>query len=512
MTASPFQKKRIVFQREKSAAESFKEYFMQKLKDMFLDNLPSDDIKAMSPEYLYPIGLIALVCLLGVFLAVFLNGFFTSSKTKFLSPYSGNVARKNCLTIPTTNTGTYLATIDGLWQGASGFQFEQAAYELTLTSLSVDYDKYVSVMNDAYNSLQGVKELSLTFDLAYNLVYWMSGVFLPFDNNLAQRFFFVGTPLVVFDRQKTIGTVANVDGRCNVSSKATFNANSGKLSLTYDYNQFMAEPLCTNAVNPELVGYVASTDFHDFTVKFDVRSMITCVAVNLGIMGVQSLIRIPAFDTFVNISGVLYNISSYYDPKYDNMDPISCMLVPSNLSYAPPGGYTQCAVLIEQQVYGIPMFNHAGQSPYFPIPCNCSTLTYDQIDDKFDACNIFYFISGVLFYNSTAPYEVMELFLEVGLTPTSNGLSSTLNSDSFTAMWIDSYLGINSPNRSDFNTPEKRAEAYSFCDLPNSNSKCTFMIFTHFDRNPNTWAISDYYYQLQTGACQNTFVGTREQW
>jgi hypothetical protein len=106
----------------------------------------------------------------------------------------------------------------------------------------------------------------------------------------------------------------------------------------------------------------------------------------------------------------------------------------------------------------------------------------------------------------------MELFLKVGLTPTSTGLSSTLNSDSYYALWIDSYFGINSPNRSDFNTPEQRAAAYSFCDLPDSTSRCTFMIFTHFDRNPNTWAISDYYYQLQTGACQNSFVGSQEEW
>jgi hypothetical protein len=513
MSVSPFQKKRVAFQREKSAAESFKEYFMMKMKDMFLDNLPSDDIKAMSPEYLYPIGIIAFVCLVGIFLAVFLNGFITSSKTSFLSPSTSDVPMKNCRTISTINTGSYLATESGVWEGADGFQYSQAAYELTLTSMSIDHDTYVYVMNSAYNSLLGVKNLSYSFDLASNLVYWMSGTFLPFSQNVAQRFFFVGSPLVVFDRQKTTGTIANVHGHCNATSKAVFDANSGKLSLIYDYPEYMETPMCRDALDPDLVGYLATSDGNEFSVEFDIRSMITCVAVNLGIMGLDTLIRIPAFDSWVNYSNVIYNVSSYYDPKYSNMDPITCMMIPPNSTEIGPSyGYTQCIVLIELQVSAIPMFNHVGQSADFPIPCNCTTLTWDQIDDRFDPCNIFFFMSGVLFYPTNAPYDVIELFLKVGLTPTPTGLSSTLNADAYLPMWIDSYLGLNSPNRSLFNTPEIRESAYSFCNLPNSTANCTFMIFTHFDRNPSSWAISDYYYQVETGACQNTFVGTREEW
>ena len=47
MAESPFRKKKsVVFEREKSSFEYFKEYFQTKQNDIFLANVPSDDIKA----------------------------------------------------------------------------------------------------------------------------------------------------------------------------------------------------------------------------------------------------------------------------------------------------------------------------------------------------------------------------------------------------------------------------------------------------------------------------------
>jgi hypothetical protein len=79
-------------------------------------------------------------------------------------------------------------------------------------------------------------------------------------------------------------------------------------------------------------------------------------------------------------------------------------------------------------------------------------------------------------------------------------------------MWLDSYFGTYSPLRDVFNTPALRAQAYDFCNWPGFNSTCTFVTFTLFDTAANNWAVSDYYYQVEKGACQNSFVGTREEW
>lgn len=511
MWVSPFKKKATAFGREKTTYESFKDYFATKMNDMFLQNLPSDDIKAMSPEYLYPIGGFALMCLLGIFIAVFTNGYMQSLKTEFLSPSSSNNAMKNCVTVPTINTGTFLATQNGIWQGQPNFEFGEASYVLSATSLSIEYDDYVRVMNDIYSSLLGVKHMSQTLDLASNLVWWMSGVILPFKDNTAQRLSFVGTPLVVFDRQKIVGTMSNVDGACQARSKASFDNTNGKLVLHYDHGQYVRDPTCMGIVDPVVMGYVNTTDYNDFSMQFDVRSLITCVAVNMGIVSVADLVHIPSFDTYLNISDRIYNISSYYDSKYSGMDPIYCMQVPTT-QIVGVDYYVQCTLLLEESVYVIPLFNHIGRSADGPQPCNCTELTFDDINDKYDPCNLFFFLSGALFYPTNDPYSVIRLFLSIGLSIVQGELQSSINGLSYYPQWIDGYLGMESPQRETFNTPAYRQRAYSFCDIPGVTGKCSFVTFSLFDRRWNNWAVSEYYLQVQTGACQNTFVGPYEDW
>ena len=395
---SPFQKKRVVFEREKSTFESFRDYFLTKLNDMFLQYLPSDDIKAMSPEYLYPIGIIALVCLLGIFLSIFLNGFYTAVKTEYLSPTDSDIASKHCVTIPTINTGAYLATESGYWQGADGFQFAEATYLLSATSLKIGVEQYRQVMNSAYISLINIGTFSEKFDLGLNLIYWMSGVFLPFSDNVAQRFYFVGTPLVVFDRQKIVGTMSNVNGFCNATSVSNFDNTNGKLILHYDYNEYINNQACMNIINPNMLGYMETTDKNDFSIEFDVRSMITCVAVNLGLQGPNTLIRIPSFDSYLYYDNIKYNVTSYYDPKYNGMAPIYCVQIPK-IGFE--NGYTQCAMTIENAIYAVPIFNHAGENGNYPTPCNCTTLTYTRKQDQYDPCNVFFFITGIVYYTIT---------------------------------------------------------------------------------------------------------------
>jgi hypothetical protein len=280
----------------------------------------------------------------------------------------------------------------------------------------------------------------------------------------------------------------------------------------YDYAEYMATPACQESLDPDLVGYLASTDFNEFSMEFDIRSMITCVAMNLGVLSLDTLIRIPIFDTVLSVGGAIYNVSSYYDPKYSGMDPITCMRIPATHPYDPPAGYVQCVMLIENQVFAVPMFNHAGQNATYPTPCNCSTLAYEQIDDGFDPCNAFNFISGLLFYPTRDASDVLQLLLNTGLTPTIDAVTSDLNANSYDPMWIDSFWGLQSGNRKLYNTPEFRENAYSFCNLPNSSAQCTFVIFSQFDKYQTNWAISENYYQLETGACQNSFVGTRAEW
>ena len=520
MGDSPFRRKKsVMYEREKSTYESFEEYFKIKLNDMFLAHVPSDDIKAMSPEYRYPLGLLALLGLLGIFIAIFLNGFLQSKNTLFLSPSTSDTAMKNCIIIPTINTGDYLATIGGIWQGASGFVYAEASYVFSVTSLSIDPDTYAYIMEDGYRGLALIASEAEVSDLGSNLLTWMSGVYLPILDNPAQRLSFVGSALIVFNRQKIVGTMSNVNGSCNATSTAIFDSSSGILSLQYAYAEYMASPQCAEIVAPPVFGYYREIDGARFSINIDVRTIVTCVSVNTGIISLLTLNHIPANDGVIVVNNFTYAVQSYYDPKYSGMQSIACMLIPyRNIGIDADENFTSCAMLVENLVYAIPMFSHAGKSSDFPIPCNCSTLTYSETDDKYDPCNVFSFLSGVLFYPNNDAQDVANLFLESGASIYFAQLSaqgvpiSPLNNYAFYPMWNDGFFGQNSPNRSSFNSPANREAAYAFCNIPGVGNRCSFITFSLFDLTASSWTISPYYYQVQTGACQNTFVGSEAQW
>ena len=518
MGDSPFKRKKVEFKREPSTYESIRDFVRDKTNQLFLAYLPSDDIKAMSPEYLYPIGCIALLSLIGIFLAVFMSGLAASARTQYLSPSTGTTASRLCDTVPTINTGSYLATQSGVWEGAEGFQYGEAAYQLSVTSLSLTYDSYKSVMDDAYLSLESVNVWATTYDLAQNLIYWMSGVFIPFEDNPAQRFGFTGTPLVVFDRQKITGGMGNVMGSCNATSVSTFDASTGKLTIVYNYAEYVASKQCMDVVNPASLGYYAATDKNKFSIRFDVRTLITAAAVNMGALSFDELVEIPAYtDTFL-FGGEIYNVSSYYDPKYKGMDPVNCIQLPG---YGLPNGYTQCTMLIERTIYGLPIFNHMGESYTNPVPCNCSNANETLLSNPAYQYNIFSFISGMVFYPvAYDPTSILRLIMQIGLIPVVVAgqftLFSRINQDAFDAMYIDSLWGQNSPNRTLFESAAYRGDAYSFCNLSADSlggaASCSVVSFTLFDAVPTSWAISQDYYQLQNGACSANFGPSKEIW
>ena len=64
------------------------------------------------------------------------------------------------------------------------------------------------------------------------------------------------------------------------------------MSLTYNYTQFMADPLCNSSLNPLQFGYTALVNAQHFTISFDVRSLLVCLAVNMGIMSLANLVEV----------------------------------------------------------------------------------------------------------------------------------------------------------------------------------------------------------------------------
>jgi hypothetical protein len=495
--------------KEVTTYESLRSTISQKSKDLFLDFIPSDDIKAMSPEYMYPLGGIILVVLLAVFIVLFINGYYESIRNTYLSPMTGDTPSKRCVTISTANTGTYLATQNGYWQGALGFDFGKASYELSVTSFVMSKSNYSHLMDKAYVAIGKLNEIMMRSDLTTNLIVWMSVVFLPVDNNIAQRFLLTGSPMAVFHREKVSGTVSSVLGDCNETAQASFDSVTGIISLAYNYEQYSNNPVCNSSLPPALAGYVAETDFNTFKIDVDVRSIVTAIAVNTGFIAINQLVEIPALHVVYPFEGMNYDVNVYYDQKYTGMEPISCIKVYDAVSGL---NNTNCVVTITGNLYAIPLFNHYGTSYTMPIPCNCSTATPEELADSSYSCNVFSLLAGVLFYPTASQDDLIRLWTTVGVV-TANGVTSNpTNADSFTAQFIGSYFGRTSPNRTLFDTPEYRESAYNFCTVPGNSGPCSLVTFSLFDTHVRNWAVTNYYYQLTNGACSNSLYPPYEEW
>lgn len=124
--------------------------------------------------------------------------------------------------------------------------------------------------------------------------------------------------------------------------------------------------------------------------------------------------------------------------------------------------------------------------------------------------NLFNFLTGFIFYPvQMNPTPVLDLLFRYS----NNRTGQTLNRLAFTPMFTAGLWGMSSPNRSTFDTPEDRQAMYDFCHNT-EYGPCSLVTFTSVDSSEDNadWVVAQTYYQVQTGACSDSFSATREAW
>lgn len=495
---SPFKKKDIAKEmRKKSIFQEVCSFLYRKANEVFIQRIPSEDIRDMPPSFMYPIGSVAFLILLAIFLVVFTLSYQAQIGTEFLSPLSGTTtdASPYCETISVSNSGTLRATQSGYWEGAAGFQYSEASYIATVTNWQVTPEEYADALNLLYFSIAAVGNITKENDLGYNLVFWFSFTARPELENTAQRFNLIGDPLVVFNRQYVQGALSTVGGDCNLTSNALFNNAKGELQMEYNYDLFMANPICESTGNPKDLGYLTNINSNLYSIKFDVRSLVTALAVNLKIAYLSDLVEITAYQESYSSQGMILNISRYYDPKYPSMTPITCITNPDQ---------QQCVLIIGRATYALPVFNHIGNNTDYPMKCICSDYNETILSDRYFSCNLFRLLAGFIYYPISGPDGVIELMIQLNFN------YQELNNNAFQPQFIASYWGQGSSYYdSMFTSPSYRDSIYKFCNI--SIGYCSILTFSLFDENYD-WSISSYYFQLLTGACQDKISTTYDKW
>jgi hypothetical protein len=275
---------------------------------------------------------LAVVC--ATFAYLLTTGYESALHTQFLAPYFGNNAEpdSNCALMTISYTGHFLLSRTGFWEGSSNFTYNKATYALDVTSYSATSNIYRDDMNSIYAGLLRYGELAKIQPLDNNLMLWMSLVFVNNSSN-AKRLSLTGNPLVIFDRDNIGAAVSSMFGNCNVSSSPSFDSSSGMMSVSWNYKSFMAEPKCTKAMNPTYFGYDDLTKPDMFTLAFDIRTIISGIAVNMGILKLDQLEEINEYRTTRMVDRRHVTARFFYDPRYAGMRPLRCVFVDDSKPY-----------------------------------------------------------------------------------------------------------------------------------------------------------------------------------
>ena len=480
-------------------SEWFRDNF-ETLIDNACNGIPSDDVQALPKIYRYSIGIFFYATLITIFSVLFTRAFYKSIHTQYLSPYYDSAASNDhCDSISATNTGSFLATQSGVWEGSATFEYSNAAYQLQVSYYEVEEEGYKKGMEFIYSTIYNLTGPMEASDLATNLLVWMS--FNIKFYGVTNFFAFTGDPTYIFDRQHSVGSFSSIHGVCrNATSASGYDFATSSFYSTFGYESFIGNQVCNQAAIPDYLGYVEGKSSNTFEIIIDVRSLITALSINIGLTQIDQMNQISStLNTFI-YEGQLYTAAQYYNAKYPGMDPIYCInstqLLHSN---------EQCVLLVAGSTFAIPFFNHIGENQNIPTPCNCTKLTTEDLSDPANPCNVFNFVGGIFFWNTTSYESVMEQFAKV------NRDMVLLNQQTFNASFISSYFGQTSKNKTMLNSAESLLNAFEFCNIPHYGY-CSMLTFTAFDVSAYTYGITEYFFQLTNGACTNSLLTSQQNW
>jgi hypothetical protein len=243
-----------------------------------------------------------------------------------------------------------------------------------------------------------------------------------------------------------------------------------------------------------LFGYNTLSKPDLFTISYDIRTLVTSLAVNLDILKMEQLIEIVEFRQTISAGGVVLSVGSYYDPKYPGMKNVLCVQNRPDPT---------CVMQIGN-VIAFPLYNHLGGNLTSPELCDCGVLTTEMLADPAHDCNMFRFLSGIIYVNEIK--DALYMFtLKYKL-----GSLAALNTAAHNAMFIASSFGQNSPAAASLNSASSLAAAYNFCKV--GSQSCSILTFSSYDLVASNWAVTQYGKQVQNGACADSISSKPDKW
>jgi len=287
--------------------------FITKYIDVIFRWSIPEAVTDMPPRGMYFVGTVANILALVLFCVLSFGTYESDIKVHFISPSEKSGL---CTSVVKPITGTFLADTNGSWESNPRFDSSRAIYQFHFLELSANETFWMEMIADLQLSLVevGGKMTNLTIDM--NVLYWTTWAGYFNIGTTRQAFNLYSDPTVVFNREYVKGVVSNVHSDCNASSFSTYDVGSYILSTTYSFSEFMGNPSCNSVLDPFKAGFSSTYDGDKFTLSYDVRSLVTALAVNAGIIERHSLR--PVFGSMYNYSyqNTSYKSVQLYNPRY----------------------------------------------------------------------------------------------------------------------------------------------------------------------------------------------------
>lgn len=436
------------------------------------------------------------------FLALFFyltyTGTVDDQSQKYLSLDSGSYSNgdltspyRECFEVPNALTGTWTLDTNGYWNGKTDFEPGLGFLSVELNAFQKSIPEYQDFMMKIKDAIIEVAANASIRDVSMNIAYWTNWAY-PIDDSSSgttHLIRFTGQPSYVFDRFYKSVSMVDPKRQCFAIPSIFFDKSTGNFLVQYMYNEYTmlatkqalnyptadasTQLGCCNwqtqtqspgsiqkaddsqCVLPAVgFGYNSAFDSSHFSIRYNINSLMTAFAVNMGITPYEVLSfakgefakkrgctrltdtintrdtykQDTPYMTWSNTDGCVmtynnskskeldkYTIELRIDPKFTNMDPIYCLVRTNSSAPAESYFFTRLCLLRMGDTFVYPYFNHLGttgsdKTDFYNFTSGCSCKSIPPLDpagkyfsqgkgDK-TYCNIFDLMHGFIVINS----------------------------------------------------------------------------------------------------------------
>ena len=393
--------------------------------EYFLHDSTLDELDERVKPVLAPIFKVSFV--LGVSWFIYYY-YITEQSSHFVSL---KMESGQCKEVPLPITHRYFIDNHGWWFGDTNFSLSHAKYSFDMEGFFHSNFEFTEIIGTTFRQkIERFAANAINRSLTDNLLYWMNWSEYIYDGHVKHRIQMTGSVPSVFHRHSFNARLSDADIMCNLSSKVRYSMFEASFRIDYDASDYHESEHCMHVLAPENWEYHPRTDFDEFHLSLEVKSLTTVVALNHHVLGLEMLEQVDhhdrgylhyeheGFDTY-------YHLTYYTDERYEEVEPFICFIAEAHSEEEREA--LENGTLIDYfcatdhgKILGIPFLTQMGPegshgySQFVPVECTCDGGS--DATALLEECQRMNLVIGEVFFQNIstgAPLSFDEQFLHI---------------------------------------------------------------------------------------------------